>query len=120
MSKSDYNSRLKNFARENRKAGNKAEVRLWCEVLRKGQLGVKFKRQRPIGNYIVDFLCQEKKLVIEVDGYSHQIAENIEKDIERQGKIEQMGYWFLRFTHKEVMNEVESVRYQIEEWLRQN
>ena len=63
----DYNKKLKNFARANRKAGNLSEALLWNE-LKQRKMGVQFKRQRPIGSYIADFYCREKNLVIEIDG----------------------------------------------------
>ena len=66
----DYNKQLKNLARINRKAGHLSEALLWNE-LKQRKMGVQFKRQRPIGNYIADFYCSEKNLVIEIDGWSH-------------------------------------------------
>ena len=57
----DYNKQLKSFARANRKAGNLSEALLWNE-LKQRKMGVQFKRQRPIGNYIADFYCLEKKI----------------------------------------------------------
>ena len=66
----DYNKKLKNFARANRKAGNLSEALLRNE-LKQRKMGVQFKRQRPIGNYIADFYCLEKNMVIEIDGWSH-------------------------------------------------
>ncbi|MDH5684403.1 MAG: DUF559 domain-containing protein, partial [candidate division WOR-3 bacterium] len=59
--------RLCYFARKSRKNMTDAERKLWFRI-RNNQLGVKFRRQQPIGNYIADFICFEKKLVIEIDG----------------------------------------------------
>jgi very-short-patch-repair endonuclease len=66
-----YNPALKERARELRRAGNLAEVLLWNQLKRKQFLGLDFDRQKIIGNYIVDFYCAEKSVVIEVDGSSH-------------------------------------------------
>ena len=65
-----YNKQLKHLARANRSARNLSEVLLWNE-LKLCKLGVRFTRQRPIGNYIADFYCREKQLVIEIDGWTH-------------------------------------------------
>jgi very-short-patch-repair endonuclease len=66
-----HNPALKERARELRRAGNLAEVLLWNQLKRKQFLGLDFDRQKIIGNYIVDFYCAEKSVVIEVDGSSH-------------------------------------------------
>ena len=71
-----YNRRLKNFAKANRHDMTKAEACLWKYALSgRKLLGYQFKRQRPILNYIADFVCLDLKLVIEVDGYTHQFVE---------------------------------------------
>lgn len=66
-----YNPALKDRARQLRRAGNLAEVSFWQQVKNKQFLGLDFDRQKIIGNYIVDFYCAEKNVVIEVDGGSH-------------------------------------------------
>jgi len=70
-------------------------------------MGLKFKRQKPIGSYIADFVCWERKLVIEVDGGQH--AEQVEYDIKRTQYLESEGYKVLRFWNNQVMHELESV-----------
>ena len=76
----------------------KAEACLWKYALSKRQMsGYAFRRQRPVLNYIVDFICLKLKLVIEVDGYTHQLRENEIKDAKRQREIEFMGFTVLRF-----------------------
>ncbi|RZK00229.1 MAG: DUF559 domain-containing protein [Flavobacterium sp.] len=60
-----YNKKLKPLAKTHRNDSTKAEVRLWCELLRAKQLGYSFLRQRSIGNFIVDFFCKDLKLIIE-------------------------------------------------------
>lgn len=93
----------------------KAEASLWKYAISKKQLlGLTFRRQRPILNYIVDFVCLRLKLVIEVDGYSHVLSENQEKDLIRQKRIEEAGFIVLRFRDEEILNDIRSVIDRIE------
>jgi len=85
-----YNDNLKPFARKLRSDSTKAEIRLWCELLSKSKLGVPFLRQRPILNFIADFMCVKLKLIIEVDGYSHKFK--TEEDAERDKILAEHGY----------------------------
>ncbi|NCO54892.1 MAG: DNA methylase [Bacteroidetes bacterium CG_4_10_14_3_um_filter_31_20] len=118
-SNNNYNKSLKKFARENRNNGTKAEIRLWCELLRnKKMLGYGFLRQRPIGNYIADFFCKELKLVIEVDGFTHQFEKVIKKDKKKDEYFLEIGISILRFDDEDVMNEIENVSRVIEEWVK--
>lgn len=89
----------------------KAERRLWS-ILRMKQLGVKFRRQEPIGSYIVDFVCYEAKLIIEVDGGQH--AEQTAKlDRRRDAWLEGEGFRVLRFWNVDVMENLEGVHDRI-------
>jgi very-short-patch-repair endonuclease len=89
----------------------KAKACLWKYALSKRQmLGYQFRRQRPISKYIVDFMCLPLKLIIEVDGYSHQIQENEIKDMERQKNLENLNYVVLRFKDNEVLNDMNEVK----------
>ena len=86
-----YNKNLKPLARNLRNDSTKAEIRLWCELLSgKRMLGYGFRRQRPVGNYIADFMCKELKLIIEVDGYSHQFK--TEADRKRDAELNALGF----------------------------
>lgn len=82
---------LKDFAQRNKQFPTDAERLLW-EFVRAKQLSVKFNRQHIIGDYIVDFVCVEKKLVIEVDGGYHSEYEQIEKDELRTERLNMMGF----------------------------
>ena len=116
MNNNNYNKTLKPFARENRNVSTKAEIRLWCELLRnKKMLGSQFLRQRPIGNYIADFMCKELNLIIEVDGYSHQFK--YEEDIQRDSELNEMGFDVLRFTDDEIKNHITNVERAIIEFI---
>ena len=83
-----YNPSLRDLARKLRKTGTRAEIYLWREI-RKKRLGVEFHRQVPIGDYIVDFFCHEIMLAVEVDGFSHNIEEVMDKDKIRTDRLEE-------------------------------
>lgn len=88
-----YNANLREFANQNRKSMTKSEACIWKLALSKRQMkGYQFRRQRPVLNYIADFMCKELMLIIEVDGLTHQWAEVAEKDIQRQQELEKIGF----------------------------
>ena len=80
-------------------------------------MGYDFDRQRPIGNYIVDFYCKDLKLALEVDGITHLDEKVILKDEIRQDELERLGVKFLRFDAMLIVNKVESVLKEIESWI---
>ena len=112
-----YNQKLKPFAKAHRTDSTKAEVRLWCELLSKKKLGYSFLRQRSIHYFIADFMCRELNLIIEVDGYSHNFK--TEEDIERDNKLAELGFTTLRFSDKEVMEDLPNVQRTIETWIEE-
>ena len=79
-----------------------------------------FLRQRPIQNYIVDFMNKELSLIIEVDGYSHHEEERWKNDVIRQKKLESLGFVVLRFTDEEVLKDIDQVAMVIESWILAN
>ena len=85
-----------------------AESLLW-NYIRAKQLNVKFNRQHVIGDYIVDFVCIEKSLVIEVDGGYHFEYEQIAKDEFRTEKLNKMGFNVIRFSNEEVLGDISGV-----------
>jgi very-short-patch-repair endonuclease len=99
---------LKENARKNRIGQTDAEKVLW-EYLRRNALGVRFRRQFIIGDFIVDFACLEKKLVVEVDGLYHFTDEQIEEDRKRTYHISQLGFRVIRFTNEEIMTDINKV-----------
>ncbi|WP_317899115.1 endonuclease domain-containing protein [Aurantibacillus circumpalustris] len=119
MNNNYYNKDLKKFASENRKEMTKAEACLWKYALRAKQTGFTFNRQRPVLNYITDFMCKELKLIIEVDGYSHLLEDVIKNDIIRQQKLEELGFKVIRFKDEEVLTSIKSVRAAIAETIAQ-
>jgi len=96
----------------------KAEASLWKYVLRSRKTGYSFTRQRPVLSFIVDFMCKELNLVIEVDGITHLEKEVIEKDEIKQQKLEEAGFHVLRFTDELVLNRIDVVAQEIEEYIR--
>lgn len=114
-----YNSALKMKARSLRNDSTKAESCLWKYVLRANNLGYAFKRQRPVLNYIADFMCADLMFIIEVDGITHTYEETIQKDLERQRVLESVGFTVLRFTDEEVLSHINNVKFQIEYWIRE-
>ena len=99
---------LKGFALENRQNPTLAEQVLWSHI-RAGKLGVKVLRQYIIGDFIVDFLLAENKLVIEVDGAYHAERQQIEDDKQREEALNRMGYRVIRFTNEEVLYDTNKV-----------
>ena len=96
-----------------RKNGTSAENALWEELSNKQQT-VKFRRQHPINQFIVDFYCHELKLVIEVDGGIHLKKENREYDQMRTEVLESFKITVLRFTNEEVLNHCHDVLRKIQ------
>ena len=119
-SNDSYNKRLRPLARQLRNNSTAAEIRLWCEVLRKGQLlGYSFLRQRPVNGYIADFLCKQLKLVIEVDGVTHQWEENVQRDEQNDKRLQELGFTVLWFTDQQVKDQLSLVRELLVEWIEE-
>ena len=97
-----YNPKLKERAREMRNNSTKGEIKFWSELLRKNQTGYQFNRQKIIGHYIVDFYCAKLKLVIEIDGMSHDNKK--EYDEHRNEILESYGLKVLHFNDQDVQN----------------
>jgi very-short-patch-repair endonuclease len=94
-------------ARELRTNSTDAERRLWQKLKRRQVAGVKFRRQQPIGPYIVDFVCLERRVVVEVDGGQH--SEQLHQDERRSQWLESQGYRVLRFWNNDVLANTEVV-----------
>lgn len=90
-----------------RKNQTEAEQRLWYHLRAHRFMGLKFKRQKPIGHYIVDFVCYLPKLVVEIDGGQH--AEQVAYDQRRDDFLRQEGFTVLRFWNNQVLSETEAV-----------
>lgn len=110
-----YNPKLKQLARNLRNNSTMAEVLLWNKLKARQMLDYQFMRQKPIGNYIVDFYCSKLKLVIEIDGTSHRFK--FTEDAERQGWLEDLGIAVLRFDDLDIKKEMDNVLGIIEYWI---
>jgi very-short-patch-repair endonuclease len=112
-----YNPILKERARSLRKNMTFSEVILWNEIKNGKIRGYDFDRQRPVGNYILDFYCKDLQLALEVDGLTHHDEEVIKNDKIRQGNLEALGICFLRFDALLVLNKVEGAVRDIIKWI---
>lgn len=106
---------MKLWAHQNRLNMTDAESFLW-EHLRCSFLGHRFLRQYIIGDYIVDFVCRDQGLIIEVDGAYHCEPRQVEDDAIRQKWLESKGYHVMRFTNEGVLFTIEDVLYEITEY----
>ena len=95
-----------------------SERKLW-EHLSNSQLGVRFKAQHPVSNYIVDFYCHKAKLIIEIDGDSHFSDDSSSKDAERTNEIEKLGLKVIRFTNEQVFKNIGAVIEEIQRELKE-
>ena len=107
------------FAKENRNNPTEAEELLWFYLSNK-QLGIRFRRQHIIGQYIADFACLEKKLVIELDGGYHSLPEQQINDEQRTAALQELGYRVIRFTNEELFNGIDLVLNKIKNALNEN
>ena len=103
-----YNPKLRLIARELRKNLTYGEARLWKYLKSKQFDGYDFHRQKPIGNYIVDFYCPELDLIIEIDGGTHD-EKRYDNDQVRQKYLESLGLKVIRFSEYEVLKRLDDV-----------
>ena len=96
-------------ARTLRKQATDAEKLLWKYLRAKQLRSIKFRRQQPIGNYIVDFVCFSHKLVIELDGGQHAQPTHQLKDQKRDEWLQGQGFKVIRFWNTDVLNNIEGV-----------
>ena len=102
-----YSSISRARARSLRKSSTAAELRMWHLLRNRTLQHFKFRRQHPIGDYIMDFICLEKKLVIEIDGGQH--VERAQYDGARTAALEAVGCRVLRFWNNDVLTKSDSV-----------
>ena len=92
-----------------RQRPTRAEMMLWQHLRGKRMRGFRFRRQQPIGRFIVDFYCRQAQLVVEIDGPSHYSNEAVEYDEQRTGFLEELGLSVLRFGNEQVIYEIDAV-----------
>ncbi len=98
---------MRQKARRLRQNQTDAEKIVWQQLRSRQLAGCKFRRQHPLGNYIVDFICLDRKLIIELDGSQHM--ETLEYDEKRSNFLQQEGFVILRFWNNQVFEELETV-----------
>ena len=104
-----YSQKLKNFSRKLRNDSTDAEILIWSHLRYKQLSNVQFYRQKPIGNYIVDFYAPALALVIEVDGGQHLEEDNLCKDNIRDLYLKLQGLRVLRFDNLQVIESIDEV-----------
>jgi very-short-patch-repair endonuclease len=100
-------SKLTRYAKRLRRNATQAESQLWNRLRARRMEGIKFRRQQPIENLIVDFVSFEKRIVIEIDGGQHAMVKD--KDNERDALLDENGFTVLRFWNNEVLQNIDGV-----------
>ena len=113
-----YNPVLVAYARDLRNNMTLGEIALWREIKGK-KLGVRFSRQIPFDQFIVDFYCKDLRLAIEVDGSVHFKEGHQEKDAIRQNRLESLGVLFIRFSDLDVKNNLPWVLKELKDKIEQ-
>ena len=99
---------LQEFALKNRNNPTEAERVLW-QYLKGGKMGYHFRRQHVVIDYIPDFICLSKQLIIEIDGGYHLKGEQPERDAERTEELAKQGFRIIRFANEEVLGNIDNV-----------
>jgi very-short-patch-repair endonuclease len=103
--------------RDLRKNSTIQEIILWSRLKNRNFKNLKFRRQYPLGNYIVDFVCLDKKIIIELDGWQHKEENRKKYDNKRTEFLEKLGFKILRFWNNDVNDNLVGVFLKIEEML---
>lgn len=101
--------KIRNFAKRLRKDMPNAEYKLWQGLRCKQIAGQHFRRQHPIGNYVVDFACVKERLIVEVDGYGHVTEFERAQDAKRTEYLQAQGWRVIRFNNLDVYEDLDSV-----------
>lgn len=104
-----YDKKLKPLSRTLRSSMTDAEIALWQKLRRKQLKNLQFYRQKPIGQFIVDFYCPSARLVIELDGGQHYTEEGSSRDAVRDSALSDMGLCVLRFSNLDVLGNIDGV-----------
>ena len=107
-------------AREMRKVMTDAELKFWNAVRAHRLDGLSFRRQLPVGGYIVDFACPSHKIIVELDGFQHAEDSAAEYDKRRTRTLEELGWTILRFWNHEVLTDLDNVCFHIIRTIRED
>ena len=114
----------RSFARDLRRKQTDAEHKLWCQLRARQFMGLRFRRQHPIGRYFADFACLELRLVVELDGGQHNSESGRRHDAVRSGVLAAGGYRVIRFWDNDVLQNtrgvLESIAQTVEALLEQD
>ena len=113
-----YNPNLKELARKLRNDSTFTEIMMWNYLKGEQMRGYDFDRQKPIDNFIVDFYCKDLRLAIEIDGESHY--GNLERDIKKDRRLNELGVTVLRFDDMDVRYQLDEVLEKIGKWIDEN
>ena len=102
-------------SRQLRKNMTSQERKLWCIIRNRQFYGYRFRRQFPLGQYIVDFICREKKIIIEIDGGQHNEIKNIQYDNKRTEYLISEGYKVMRFWNNDIDKNISGVYEKLKE-----
>ena len=105
------------LARILRKQQTPQEAKMWSLLRNHKYKNLAFKRQHPIRNYIVDFICLDKKIIIEIDGGQHNQLANIDYDNQRTEFLKSKGYKVIRFWNSDIDKDIESVFLEIDKYI---
>jgi very-short-patch-repair endonuclease len=114
------NRELVKKARELRSNMTRAEIILWSRLRSKKIYGYKFRRQQPVFDYIVDFYCDNLKLIIEVDGEVHSLSKNFDYDLKREEVLIRNGYNIFRISNFEIETNIDSAVAKIMSYIKLN
>ncbi|PIR73660.1 MAG: DNA (cytosine-5-)-methyltransferase [Candidatus Moranbacteria bacterium CG10_big_fil_rev_8_21_14_0_10_35_21] len=113
----NYAQRLKINSRNLRKKSTPHEIKLWSKIKNRSFHNLKFRRQHVIDKYIVDFICLEKKIIIELDGSQHKREKDQKYDRKRNDYLKNLGFIVLRFWNNEVNDNLNGIMLKIEEFI---
>lgn len=114
-----YDRKLKAYARRLRNKGTESEKELWRCLKGKKLRGYSFHRQKPLDHFIADFYCYDLKLVIELDGYTHDFPDVQKKDKRKQHRLESYDLTLIRFKDEEVFGDIDGVIRIIEDYINE-
>ncbi len=109
MAHFDISKKIRTNAKSMRRQMTDAELKLWNELRAHRLMRLSFRRQMPIGNYIVDFACAEHKLIVEVDGSGHGEEARMRHDIKRTSFLESNGWTVIRFWNDKILQNIDAV-----------
>lgn len=112
----EYNKNHIPLARQLRKDMTPDERKLWHRFLK--TYPVRFRRQKTIGNYIVDFYCAKAKLVVEIDGSQHFLDDGLQQDGQRTEYLQTLGLQVVRISNRQIRQDFSSVCYYIDRWVQ--